>query len=76
MRAYKSLLLYFRNGIPHDRTFDYYQLISQITHEFKQLKDTETQNLLMIRSQKTSKEKLKAMNNKLLPLRERTPEEM
>jgi hypothetical protein len=76
MRAYKSLFLYFRNGIPHDKTFDYYQLISKITLDLKQWKETENQKLLKTCSQRTSKEKVKAINDKLLPLRERTSAEM
>ncbi|PLW52063.1 hypothetical protein PCASD_02041, partial [Puccinia coronata f. sp. avenae] len=76
MRAYKGLLLYFRNGIPHDKTFDYYQLISKITLDFKQWKETENQKLLKTCSQRTSEEKVKAINDKLLPLRERNSAEM
>ncbi|PLW08211.1 hypothetical protein PCANC_22099 [Puccinia coronata f. sp. avenae] len=45
MRAYKDLCIYFRNGTPLGRTFEYYQKISYITSELKQLRVDEIKKL-------------------------------
>ncbi|PLW54022.1 hypothetical protein PCANC_09501 [Puccinia coronata f. sp. avenae] len=43
MQAFQDLCLYFQNGTPLGRTFEYYQMVSRITHEFKQLNMNKTQ---------------------------------
>jgi hypothetical protein len=45
MRAYQNLCLYFKNGTPLGRMFEYYQMISRITLEFNEFKRDEIQKL-------------------------------
>ncbi|EFP92995.1 uncharacterized protein PGTG_19008 [Puccinia graminis f. sp. tritici CRL 75-36-700-3] len=46
MDAYRDLCHYFENGAPLNKLFEYYQLISRITLEFKEFKENETRRML------------------------------
>ncbi|POW14745.1 hypothetical protein PSTT_02601, partial [Puccinia striiformis] len=45
MKVYQKACQYFKNGAPFDKAFEYYELVTSIAHELKQLDHSETQKI-------------------------------
>jgi hypothetical protein len=76
MGAYHCLCRYFEKGIPHDKTFEYFTLVSLITQEFKQLKEIETQTALEPHFANIMNETVDKTTTKNLQIREVTVKEI
>ncbi|PLW52677.1 hypothetical protein PCANC_14113, partial [Puccinia coronata f. sp. avenae] len=76
MGAYHRLCRYFEKGIPHDKTFEYFTLVSLITQEFKQLKEIETQTALEPHFANIMNETVDKTTTKNLQIREVTVKEI
>ncbi|KAA1068796.1 hypothetical protein PGT21_002258 [Puccinia graminis f. sp. tritici] len=55
MKTYHKVCQYFRNGVPMDKAFEYYELVASIVLELKQLEQTETKKIRSENFNKLSK---------------------
>jgi hypothetical protein len=55
MKTYHKACQYFRNGVPLDKAFEYYELVASIVLELKRLEQTETKKIRSANSNKLSK---------------------